>query len=78
MMTYKQLQEHIDYYKDALEYEKAKIALAEKEIERDPTTALTVFIDGMRDRLKRYENRYNLFIEIKLLHYKKESQNDSI
>lgn len=70
MMTYKELRERIDYYTDLIEYEKAKIALAEKEIEIQPKSALFVFIDGMRERLESYESRRNLLEEIEFIHYK--------
>lgn len=73
MMTYKELRERVDYYTDLIEYEKAKIALAEKEIKKDPSTALSIFIESMNKRLARYK------IRLEILKQKKEKiQNDSV
>lgn len=72
MMTYKQLQEHINYYNDLIYEEKSKILLAEKEIERQPKSSLFSSINVMRERLERYENRLDLLKEIEFIHYKEE------
>lgn len=73
MTDTKILDENIEYYTDLISQENHKILLCVEEIKKDPSTALSIFIESMNKRLARYK------IRLEILKQKKEKiQNDSV
>ena len=73
MTDTKILDENIEYYTDLISQENHKISLCMEEIKKDPSTALSIFIESMNKRLARYK------IRLEILKQKKEKiQNDSV